>query len=117
MHMASLKRRTLINAAIGIAATGYVRRLVPLAAEQEPASAMRPAETPAAGQTATPASVPVPAQTLPKTMRRVRPSDPDWPSATDWASLNEKIGGRLRDVSSPFDACRISPRDTACKSA
>jgi FAD/FMN-containing dehydrogenase len=97
--MASLKRRTLINAAIGMVATGYVRRLVPLAAEQEPASA------------------PVPAQTLPKTMRRVRPQDSDWPSATDWASLKEKVGGRLLDVSSPFNACRISPRDTACKNA
>jgi FAD/FMN-containing dehydrogenase len=135
--MASLKRRTLINAAIGIAATGYVRRLVPLAAELEPASATGPAATPTAGQImqptegptagppagptagqiAPPASAPVPAQTLPKTMRRVRPPDPDWPSAADWASLNERTGGRLRDVSSPFDACRVSPRDTACKSA
>ncbi|GAB7522690.1 FAD-binding oxidoreductase [Paraburkholderia sp. 2C] len=96
--MASLKRRTLINAAIGIAAMGYMRRLVPLAAEQAP-----------------PASAP--AQALPKTMRRVRPSDPDWPSATDWASLKEKVGGRLLDVSSPLDACRISPREAACENA
>ncbi|HEY4351335.1 MAG TPA: FAD-dependent oxidoreductase, partial [Paraburkholderia sp.] len=76
-----------------------MRRLVPRAAEQEPAAAL------------------VPAQTLPSTVRRVRPSDPDWPSATDWTSLKEKVGGRLLDVSSPFNACRISPRDTACKNA
>jgi FAD/FMN-containing dehydrogenase len=99
--MASLKRRTLINAAIGIATTGYMRRLMPLAAEQKPASVPAPA----------------PAQTPPRTMRRVRPSDPDWPSAGDWASLKEKVGPRLLEVSSPFNACRASPRDTACKNA
>jgi FAD/FMN-containing dehydrogenase len=98
--MASLKRRTLINAAIGIAATEYMRRLVPLVAAQEPASAPPPA-----------------AQTVPRTMRRVRPSDPDWPSATDWAALKEKVSGRLLDIASPFNACRISPRETACKNA
>ncbi|APR40227.1 FAD-linked oxidoreductase [Paraburkholderia sp. SOS3] len=96
-----MKRRTLINAAIGIATTGYMRRLMPLAAEQKLASVPAPA----------------PAQTPPRTMRRVRPSDPDWPSAGDWASLKEKVGPRLLEISSPFNACRASPRDTACKNA
>ncbi|CAB3761886.1 FAD-binding oxidoreductase [Paraburkholderia humisilvae] len=90
--MASLKRRTLINAAIGIAATGYMSRFGSLAAGQEPDAS------------------------FPGTSRRVRMADPDWPSRTEWAALNEKVGGRLLEVASPLDACRNAPRDAACRS-
>jgi FAD/FMN-containing dehydrogenase len=88
--MASLKRRTLINAALGIAATGYMPRFGSWAAE------------------------PATARPLPGTTRRVRVTDADWPSRTEWAALNERVGGRFLELSSPFDACRGASHDAAC---
>jgi len=37
---------------------------------------------------------------------RVRPGDPDWPSAAEWERLNKAVGGRLSQVASPLEACR-----------
>jgi FAD/FMN-containing dehydrogenase len=37
---------------------------------------------------------------------RVRPGDPGWPSAADWNSLKDKVGGRLIEVKSPLAICR-----------
>jgi FAD/FMN-containing dehydrogenase len=37
--------------------------------------------------------------------RRVRPSDPEWPSAAQWDSLRRDTGGRLIDVQSPLADC------------
>jgi FAD/FMN-containing dehydrogenase len=46
--------------------------------------------------------------------RRVRPSDPTWPSEAGWAKLNEAVGGRLIKVNSPLSACREAPDGAAC---
>ncbi|CAB3745887.1 FAD-binding oxidoreductase [Paraburkholderia solisilvae] len=89
--MHSIRRRALINAALGIAATGCVPPLIPLVTGQEPVR--EPA----------------------RTTRRVRVTDPDWPSRAEWAALNGKVGGRLLELSSPFAACRNAPRSAACR--
>ena len=47
-------------------------------------------------------------------LRRVRPSDPDWPGEASWAKLNEAVGGRLVKVNSPLSACREAPDGSAC---
>lgn len=47
-------------------------------------------------------------------VRRVRPSDPDWPAPAMWAKLNQDVGGRLVKVRSPLDACREAPDGAAC---
>ena len=39
-------------------------------------------------------------------MRRVRPSDPAWPSPASWNKLNQDVGGHLIKVESPLAACR-----------
>jgi FAD/FMN-containing dehydrogenase len=46
--------------------------------------------------------------------RRVRPSDPAWPSHASWAKLNEAVGGGLIKVNSPLNACREAPDTAAC---
>ncbi len=50
----------------------------------------------------------------PKPFRRVRPSDPDWPSAEKWGRLREQVGGRLIPVTSPLGPCKDSPGTAAC---
>jgi hypothetical protein len=39
------------------------------------------------------------------TMRRVRPSDPDWPNAASWEKFKEAVGGRLMKVEPLFASC------------
>lgn len=39
-----------------------------------------------------------------KTVRRLRRSDPDWPSDTDWQRLSDMVDGRLAKVADPFAA-------------
>ncbi|SHL11712.1 FAD/FMN-containing dehydrogenase [Bradyrhizobium lablabi] len=51
---------------------------------------------------------------LPPT-RRVRPSDPGWPSAASWNRLNQQTGGRLIEVKSPLEACRDAPFGDPCR--
>jgi hypothetical protein len=46
--------------------------------------------------------------------RRVRPSDPAWPSDASWAKLNEAVGRRLIKVNSRLNACREAPDAAAC---
>ncbi len=36
---------------------------------------------------------------------RVRPSDADWPTASQWQALKNQVGGRLTALASPFAAC------------
>lgn len=48
-----------------------------------------------------------------RTLRRVRPGDPDWPSAADWQSLRQQVGDALMPLHSPFDACQ-RPGGAAC---
>ncbi len=46
--------------------------------------------------------------------RRIRPSDPAWPSAASWQQLDEAVGGQLIKVQSPLAACAASPDATSC---
>jgi hypothetical protein len=43
-----------------------------------------------------------------KPFRRVRPSDPDWPTPAMWDALKKQVGGRL--IPSPIPSRRASPR-------
>ena len=49
-------------------------------------------------------------------IRRVRPSDPGWPSKNAWKSLHDAVGGNLMSVESPINACLSSPDSADCKS-
>ena len=60
------------------------------------------------GAQATPAAAAGPAAS------RVRPGDPEWPSAADWEQLNRDVGGRLIKVESPLAACIEAPESAAC---
>ncbi len=44
----------------------------------------------------------------------VRPGEPEWPGAPDWAALGEKVGGRLLRVESPFAASEAGADSAAC---
>jgi FAD/FMN-containing dehydrogenase len=46
--------------------------------------------------------------------RRVRPADPDWPSAAQWDALGKRVGGRLIPVASPLAPCLDAPEGAAC---
>lgn len=43
-----------------------------------------------------------------KVMRRVRPTDPAWPSAATWQKFSSDLGGRVIKVESPLVACATS---------
>ncbi len=47
-------------------------------------------------------------------MRRVRPTDPTWPSASSWDKLKAEVGGRLIPVPSILAPCKDAPASTAC---
>jgi FAD/FMN-containing dehydrogenase len=49
-----------------------------------------------------------------KVLRRVRPSDPSWPAATDWEGLKRQVGGRLLQAQSPLAACRSAADAASC---
>ncbi len=55
------------------------------------------------------------AAVLGSSARRVRPSDPTWPTAESWDKLNQDVGGRLMKVSSPFAACESAADSAACQ--
>ncbi len=46
--------------------------------------------------------------------RRVRPADPDWPSAKEWEKLNHEVNGSLIKIESPLENCRIDAQSNAC---
>lgn len=51
-------------------------------------------------------------------IRRVRPSDPGWPSAASWNRLNQQTGGRLIEIQSPLKACQQDgPLSDPCRNA
>lgn len=85
-----MNRRTLLK----LAATSSL-----LAAGVPPA---RSSADPASAQTST-------------TTRRVRPSDPAWPSPAEWEGLDRAVGGRLVKVESPQAACADQPDTPACQ--
>ncbi len=47
--------------------------------------------------------------------RRVRPSNPAWPSVTDWAKLKQDVGDRLIKVEPLLAACADGTNGTACQ--
>src|SRR5579863_8925732 len=47
---------------------------------------------------------------------RVRPGDPGWPTAAEWTQLEEAVGGRLLQPTSPFANCSHAT-DSACAEA
>ena len=49
--------------------------------------------------------------------KRVRPTDPAWPSAASWAQLNRETGGNLIEVPSLFGMCERQAGDAACTDA
>ena len=49
--------------------------------------------------------------------RRVRPSDPSWPSAASWAKLKDDVGGNLIEVHSLFGLCETEPNGATCLDA
>jgi FAD binding domain-containing protein/berberine-like enzyme len=48
-------------------------------------------------------------------IRRVRPSDPGWPSKEAWKRLNDAVGGNLIPVEFPINACLSSSESADCK--
>lgn len=48
---------------------------------------------------------------------RVRPPDPSWPSASQWQTLNNSVGGNLLAVRSLFGSCERDQKDAACLDA
>jgi FAD/FMN-containing dehydrogenase len=47
--------------------------------------------------------------------QRVRPSDPTWPSAADWAKLEQDVGGRLIKVQPLLAPCIDGAESVACQ--
>ncbi len=50
----------------------------------------------------------------PSPARRVRPTDPLWPSASKWERLSRDVGGRLIKVQSPLAACKDPTNSVSC---
>jgi len=48
-------------------------------------------------------------------VRRVRPSDPRWPSEAQWNALSRDVGDRLIKIHSPLSVCRDTPHGTPCQ--
>jgi FAD/FMN-containing dehydrogenase len=48
-------------------------------------------------------------------IRRVRPSDPGWPSKEAWKRLNDAVGGNLIPVDFPINTCLSSSKSADCK--
>ncbi len=59
----------------------------------------------------------LPAQAGPNSpgFRRVRPSDPAWPSVDRWEQLNRDVGGHLIGVEPLLAACAEAPESTTCE--
>ena len=51
----------------------------------------------------------------PARLSRVRPGDPDWPSAARWVELDQQTGRRLVKVQSPWQACVDGKREAVCR--
>ncbi len=52
-----------------------------------------------------------------RTKRRVRPLDPNWPTAASWAMLKDSVRGRLIEPKSLFGSCAAEPNGSACLDA
>jgi FAD/FMN-containing dehydrogenase len=49
-----------------------------------------------------------------KTIERIRPTSPDWPSEGVWAKLNDAVGGHLVKVETPLASCKQPDGADAC---
>ncbi|MGH7109357.1 MAG: FAD-binding oxidoreductase [Stellaceae bacterium] len=56
-----------------------------------------------------------PAGALHRTLRRVRPSDPEWPNAALWQALNRRVGGHLFVPRSPLAVCAGADGSQPCQ--
>ena len=43
------------------------------------------------------------------TLRRMRPTDPAWPTPAQWQKLNDAVGGKLIKVQPLCSACESAP--------
>lgn len=48
---------------------------------------------------------------------RVRCGEPEWPSASSWDLLKQRLEGDLIKLSSPFSSCANAPQGAACREA
>src|SRR5215510_13743381 len=51
----------------------------------------------------------------PGNIRRVRPSDPAWPSPQKWEALSNQVNGNLIKIESPFTTCNNGTNNAACE--
>jgi FAD/FMN-containing dehydrogenase len=58
---------------------------------------------------------PARAAASPGTRARVRPSDPGWPSETQWHELGQQVGDALVRVQSPLMTCLNAPDGADCR--
>ena len=49
-----------------------------------------------------------------RALTRVRPGDPDWPSAAQWEELQRRVNGNLIEIHSPLHVCEEAPSGAAC---
>jgi FAD/FMN-containing dehydrogenase len=56
-----------------------------------------------------------PANSADTMRRRLRPTDPDWPSAAKWDQLKAAVDGRLVNVQSPLAVCVNNSDTIACQ--
>jgi FAD/FMN-containing dehydrogenase len=55
------------------------------------------------------AAAATPARPRAEILRRVRPSDPNWPPAASWERLENAVGGQLIKLESPLAPCHAMP--------
>jgi FAD/FMN-containing dehydrogenase len=61
------------------------------------------------------AGLPLPASASTSPLsRRVRPSDPGWPTETQWETLKQSVGGNLLRPTTVWATCAASPGTPAC---
>ena len=49
-----------------------------------------------------------------RSLSRVRPADPEWPSEASWDRLSQEIRGKLLKVQSPLAECMEAPSSPSC---
>lgn len=58
--------------------------------------------------------IPITLEAKSKLRRRVRLSDPGWPSASEWEKLNQAVGGNLIKPQALFVPCASEPHGAGC---
>jgi FAD/FMN-containing dehydrogenase len=57
----------------------------------------------------------LPARAAAAPLRRVRPGDPEWPTAADWHKLDDTVSGALMEVRPLFSACESDRGSIGCR--